>query len=294
MLKRTVSGVIFTVLVAGVLVFNLRIPLLLNIVLAVVACFAIYEVLVATKYIKNFAITLACMGFTAALQLIPIFGRSRLVELVGGVSVAFLLFLFVIVIFSRNTIGIDQIGMVLLTTSMVAFPFFSVLYMYWRNPYDTMVAGDTSYVIGQSMVAYCFLVAWMTDVGAYFAGWLFGRHGKHKLCPDISPKKTVEGAIGGVLFCIGMISLAAWLMTAQYKILPFNVYWVNMLIVTFCGSIISMIGDLSFSLIKRFCHIKDFGNVMPGHGGVLDRFDSVMFVAPLVCVMNFYLPVIVH
>ncbi|MCL2487025.1 MAG: phosphatidate cytidylyltransferase [Oscillospiraceae bacterium] len=286
MLKRTISGVVFMALVVAVLVYNLRIPVLLNIVLAVVACFAVYEILVATKYIKKLAASLACFAFTAVLQLIPIFGRDRLFELVGTASVAFLLVLFSIALFSGNTFRVDKIGMILLITSMVAFPFFSALYMYWRNPYD-----ETDYVIGQSMVAFCFLVAWMTDVGAYFAGFLFG---KHKLCPKISPKKTVEGAIGGVIFCLAAVSGVAWLLTNKFRILPINVYWGNMLIVIFCGSLASMMGDLSFSLIKRLFGTKDFGNIMPGHGGVLDRFDSVLFVAPLVCVMNFYLPVIVH
>lgn len=285
MLKRTISGIVGVALVVVLMIYNLQLPWLLNVALALIACVALYEVLVATMAIKNPAIAVVCFAFTAALQFIPAFGRQSVIYMVATVSVAFLLILFMIALFSRNTVGIDKIAMVMLTTSMVAFPFFSLLYMYWKNPFNTY-----DYAVGQAMVIFCVLIAWLTDIGAYFSGFLFG---KHKLCPDISPKKTVEGAIGGVVLCVGLCSLIAWLLTVKFKVTPIEVHWHNMLIVVFFGSLISMLGDLSFSLVKRYFHIKDFGHIMPGHGGVLDRFDSVLFVAPMVCVVNLYLPIIV-
>lgn len=283
MKTRILSASVGIIVALIVLTLNLTYPVLLNIALAIVACIALYEVMVATKYIKNPAIVSVCFAFTAFLQFVPIFGKQMLIQLVVTASVAFFLILFVIMMFMHKKIKIEQLGLVMMTTCMIAFPFFSALYMYWRNAY-------TDHIIGQSMVIFCFLISWMTDTGAYFTGVCIG---KHKLAPEISPKKTVEGAIGGVICCMGIISLIAYLCTARFKVLPFEVNWVNMLIIAGIGSIISMLGDLSFSIIKRSCNIKDFGNIMPGHGGILDRFDSFIFVAPFVCVMNMYLPVIV-
>ncbi len=116
-----------------------------------------------------------------------------------------------------------------------------------------------------------FIAAWGTDTLAYFSGYLFG---KRKLCPSISPKKTVEGAIGGTLGSM-VISLIF-----GYFFLKDHLFAVAL--IGFLGSIAAQVGDLSASSIKRYMGIKDFGNIMPGHGGVLDRFDSILFVAPMV------------
>ncbi len=121
---------------------------------------------------------------------------------------------------------------------------------------------------------FSFIAAWVTDSCALFTGMLFG---KHKLLPSVSPKKTVEGAIGGTVFCI-----AAFLL---YAILLENVFDYQIdsyLMIGICGfvcAIVAIIGDLLFSAIKRASDIKDFGRLMPGHGGVLDRFDSLVSIA---------------
>ncbi|MBQ6496426.1 MAG: phosphatidate cytidylyltransferase [Firmicutes bacterium] len=115
------------------------------------------------------------------------------------------------------------------------------------------------------------ITAFGTDICAYFAGVTMG---KHKLCPVISPKKTWEGAIGGVLGSVILCGLFG-LFFMKYSI-------VLCLIVGFLGSIISMFGDLTASIFKRKMGIKDYGNLIPGHGGIMDRFDSILFTAPLV------------
>lgn len=120
---------------------------------------------------------------------------------------------------------------------------------------------------------FIFIGAWVTDTFAYFTGMLFG---KHKLIPNVSPKKTVEGAIGGTLFCIGFF--VAYGAIVNY----FTIYDINLWLVALAGllsAVVSMIGDLSMSVIKRTYGIKDYGKIFPGHGGVLDRFDSILAVA---------------
>ena len=133
---------------------------------------------------------------------------------------------------------------------------------------------------GSHLYLLAFIGAWVTDTFAYFTGMLLG---KHKLIPDVSPKKTVEGAIGGMAFCtLSFVGFAClynqfW---ADGKLLPL---WL-MAIVGFLVSIVSQVGDLSLSLLKRKYGIKDFGKVFPGHGGVLDRFDSVLAVSIMLTV----------
>jgi phosphatidate cytidylyltransferase len=115
------------------------------------------------------------------------------------------------------------------------------------------------------------LTAFGTDIMAYFTGYAFGRH---KLAPKISPKKTVEGSIGGILGSVLLCGLFG------YFFAP--VLLIHCIIIGVLGGIISQFGDLTASIFKRKMGIKDYGNLIPGHGGILDRFDSVLFTAPLV------------
>lgn len=119
-----------------------------------------------------------------------------------------------------------------------------------------------------------FVAAWTTDTGAYFVGRFLG---KHKLAPVISPKKTVEGAVGGTLIC--MLCMVAYGLIVNRWFdgdFPLVFLAVSGLVL----SVLSQLGDLSLSIIKREYTIKDYGVVFPGHGGILDRFDSVLFTAP--------------
>ena len=128
---------------------------------------------------------------------------------------------------------------------------------------------------GKILIWLPFLTAWFSDTSAYFVGTYFG---KHKLCPKVSPKKTIEGAVGGIVGCV-LLSLAAGYLIVS---LGYNIPIIHFAVVgAICGAT-SQIGDLSASYIKRFCEIKDYGKLIPGHGGVIDRFDSVLFTAPTV------------
>lgn len=116
-----------------------------------------------------------------------------------------------------------------------------------------------------------FIIAFGTDTFAYIIGNLFG---KNKLSPTISPNKTIEGFIGGILGSVVLVVLYS----VYFKITPL---W-SMILLSILTSILSQLGDLAASKIKRITKIKDFGNIMPGHGGVLDRFDSIIFAAPII------------
>ena len=130
---------------------------------------------------------------------------------------------------------------------------------------------------GKYIYLLIFIGAWFTDIFAYFTGYFVG---KHKLIEDVSPKKTIEGSIGGIVFCaLGFVGLG----------LVVDVWFeqdANLLFLAICGviiSLISQIGDLIMSVIKRHYGIKDFGKIFPGHGGMLDRFDSILAVSLGLC-----------
>ena len=122
------------------------------------------------------------------------------------------------------------------------------------------------------------ITAFVTDIAAFFSGYFFGKYhifGDKKLCPKISPKKTREGAVGGVLFC-GLFSLAFGLIFTDGM-------WLHCLIMGILGSAAAQFGDLTASIFKRKVGVKDYGHLIPGHGGVMDRIDSILFTAPVVC-----------
>lgn len=135
---------------------------------------------------------------------------------------------------------------------------------------DFIVLTINNFELGKVYVWLIFIISFATDTFAYFSGYLFGRH---KLIPRVSPKKTVEGAIGGVLGSVVCCVVYGYLF-------GFDIW--HMVLIGGIGSVIAQFGDLFASSIKRYVGIKDYGKLIPGHGGILDRFDSVILVSPFV------------
>lgn len=135
---------------------------------------------------------------------------------------------------------------------------------------DFIVLTNNNFELGKIYVWLIFIISFATDTFAYFIGYLFG---KHKLIPKISPKKTIEGSVGGIIGSIVCCILFGYL---------FKLDLVHMVFIGSMGSIVAQLGDLFASAIKRYVGIKDYGKLIPGHGGILDRFDSVILVAPFV------------
>ena len=141
--------------------------------------------------------------------------------------------------------------------------------------------------IGRYLVLIPFIVAFMSDTGAYFVG---SRFGQHKLAPEISPNKSVEGVLGGIAFAVIGMLLYCLILSVAFKC---QVKFGYALVYGIIGSVAGVFGDLCFSVIKRQTGIKDYGNLIPGHGGALDRFDSMHVVAPLIELLLMVLPVVV-
>lgn len=165
------------------------------------------------------------------------------------------------------------IGKMKRTVIDVAITVFSLLYVPFMFSFMKQIL---SMPLGRFYILYVLCGAFVSDTFAFIVGSKFG---KTKLAPEISPNKTVEGSIGGIC---GVIIAYIILTIVGNKVFFINmnvVYWV---LVALAASVAGQFGDLTASTIKRFCKVKDFGNIMPGHGGILDRFDSLMFVAPIV------------
>ena len=149
--------------------------------------------------------------------------------------------------------------------------FFGIFYVAVLIDFIILTMDD--FLRGNIYIWLIFIIAFMTDTFAYFSGYLFG---KHKLIPKVSPKKTIEGSIGGILGSTLMCIAFGYYFNIDLRVIIF---------LGLFGSIVAQIGDLFASSIKRYVGIKDYGKLIPGHGGILDRFDSVILVAPFVYIV---------
>lgn len=244
---------------------------LFNVIIAAVSLMALFEMLRAADCLKSRA--LAALSFSAAL-LIP-FSLERYVRMWTAqlIFIFFVLF-FVVLIRNSSTLRVEQMSMAFMFSLFI--PLFFSCGVFMRDIYGP-VAGSFYLLMALGS-------AWLSDTGAYFVGRKFGRH---KLAPVVSPKKTIEGSIGGLITCTIFMQAIALLFSAATDILgiPVKIDYGMLALITPVCAVMGMLGDLSASAIKRQFHVKDYGDIMPGHGGVMDRFDSVMFTMPSVFIV---------
>jgi len=204
------------------------------------------------------------IGYLFVLFLLPVF------QLMGIMGVFALITLFTLgsialMIFKGHQIFRSVISTIFCMVYPI-MPLSFLLFLKYLQPY----------LLGTIALSTVFVSAWTTDTFAYFTGITLG---KHKICPMISPKKTIEGSIGGLLGSI-IVSSILGLMFEYY--LYSGIQWFHYSIIGILGGIFAQIGDLSASAVKRYAGIKDFSGFFPGHGGMLDRFDSILFTAPII------------
>ena len=225
-------------------------PIVLELVVAALCVFATYEVLGSTKLVRNHFGHFSILP----LRLESIMQRLVLVLLFGS---------FAIELKYHDVMKASQVSWAFFGGLAVPYLLLSLLRIFQMH-----------YHHGSFIVLLPLLAAWGADTCALFSGMLFG---KHKLAPVVSPKKTVEGAVGGVVGGAVLVLIAALIMN---RTLGLEMPLWSAVVLGAVGAVLGEIGDLSFSVIKRQTGIKDYGHIFPGHGGVLDRFDSVLFVAP--------------
>ena len=271
MKTRIITSVVAILILLPVLVFA-DYPVL-PAALSLVSLIAVFEMLRCIGLHRAWVISVPLYLLALALPIcIRLLSRAELVKVAFAAIVFLLFYFFAILLFSHGKYKPADLSVCFMTVLYILIGFNAILYVH-----DHTRGGEYVYLIA-------FIGAWITDIFAYFCGMLFGRGGKHKLIPDVSPKKTVEGSIGGILFCILSMMLYGWIVSRIEPSLDANVavFAVAGLLI----SIVSQIGDLCMSLIKRTYGIKDYGKLFPGHGGMLDRFDSVIAVSAVLLVIT--------
>lgn len=231
----------------------------------------VYELLYTTGLVQHPRMVLYSALMALATSLWSHYGANQGIALLG-------ILVFFILLFSELMANHVKISL-----EMITYCFFAGAIL----PYLLCaIIRILSMASGRYLIAIPFVVAFLSDAGAYFAGSTFG---KHKLAPVVSPNKTVEGVIGGLVSAmVGMLVYAVLLQL----VFRFQVNYGAALLYGFLGSAVGVFGDLSFSIIKRLSGIKDFGTLIPGHGGFYDRFDSMVTVAPLMEALILLLPVV--
>lgn len=277
MLTRILTGIVAIGLFVPVCIFSNTIAF--PIVVGILCLIGVYEMSKCLGYDKKLFITVPM--YIIALGM-PIFRYilERNTPFLACAMVAFfgmLIYTLAYVMFKKNTVKLSEILTFYALFVYVVGCFSSMVIIRYTNANIGM--NDTS-VEGKYVYLLAFLGAWVCDTFAYFVGRFLG---KHKLIPEISPKKTIEGSIGGILFTIGGFALYGLIVNNAFGQ---SLSYLKLCVLGLILSIVSQIGDLLASSIKRQYDIKDYGNLFPGHGGVLDRFDSVMLTAPTLFVIS--------
>ena len=230
---------------------------------------AAYELLYRTGLVKNRRLVIYAMVMAV---LVAFWSLRQDVNLAAIGLLAYLCLLLGEMLLAHAKLRFEKICLCM--AAGVLLPYLLCALVRIRAMYAGMDPAQNT--LGKYYILIAFIIAFSADSGAYFVGRALG---KHKLAPVISPNKTVEGALGGVASAVVLMLLYGLILDKSFGFDVIYWYWI---IYGVLGALISMLGDLSFSVIKRQVNVKDYGNLIPGHGGVLDRFDSMMLVAPLV------------
>ena len=260
MKTRIVTGVVFgTALLCILFLFP---AVCLPIVLSLLCGMAVYEILQVTGIARQRLLLVFSVVFS---MLVPFFRMlpSQLPAI--GAFLAYTVVLACIQVKCHETLRVEQTGLAFLMSVLVPVSLSCLGYMRLHNAH------------GLFYVMLGLIIPWACDIGAYFTGTFLGRH---KLCPKISPKKTVEGLVGGIVVSVGCSVLAGFLYERLFLVDMAVSLWQIALVALVCAPL-SVIGDLFASIIKRQHDVKDYGKIFPGHGGVMDRFDSLILTAPV-------------
>ncbi len=268
MKTRIISGAVLVVVFAAVLAASIKYSAVMYVAAAVLAAIAVYEALYATGIVKNKVITAVGTVFAMLFVLKPLIKELLIDNCECSANItnsALIITLFALVQFAlylkfHKDIKLEgMLGMILLPL-IIAYAF---------SAFAALVA------LGSALFYVVLVFCWsaIADTGAYFVGVAIG---KHKMASVISPKKSWEGLIGGILSSL-LVTFGVCMLYQNCFDVKVNISVV--LIATPIFVLIGVMGDLTASLIKRKCEIKDFGKLIPGHGGVLDRFDSILMIS---------------
>lgn len=271
MKTRIISGAVIVVVAGAVLGLSLKFPLVIITSLAILAAMGVYEALHSTGIVKNKIITAVASLFAFILPFVENINLKIINTEI--VCVVFAVLQFAVYLKFHKDISLDgMLGMIILPMA-IAYGFSALG--------SIVLFKIDSYKLIFIVLVLCWSA--ISDTGAYFVGVAFG---KHKMSPVISPKKSWEGLIGGMVFSV----LAVMGVCLLYNsLIDYTVNIAVAMAITPLFVLIGVLGDLTASLIKRKCGIKDFGKLIPGHGGILDRFDSILMISAVLKVLLNYI-----
>ena len=257
---RLLSGILLVIIALATIISGGDVLFATLLMISFIGMTEIYRVLEISGTLLGGAGYVAAVAYYFLIRM----GRTDLIVML---TIAFLILLMMIYVFTYPKYRSEQV--------MLAF--FGLFYVAFMLSYVYQIRMLPQ---GAFIVWLVFLCSWGCDTCAYCVGMLFG---KHKMAPKLSPKKSIEGAVGGV---IGAALLgAAYAAIVNRVATGTDASVIQYAIICAVGALISMVGDLAASAIKRNHDIKDYGTLIPGHGGILDRFDSVIFTAPIIYYM---------
>ncbi len=270
MKKRVIAAV---VLLPLLLIVVLVLPKIFTaILLGVMAAIGAYELLVGTGLVKETRLVIYAMVMAVLVSLwSELWAQPGLARL--GMLV-FVCLLFGELLLTHTQLSFGKVALTFVAGVLIPFLLTALGRMHsWKQ--------------GRVYILLPFVIAFLSDTGAYFTGRAFG---KRKLAPVISPNKTVEGLVGGVIGAV--LGVVVYCLALQFAF-GFQVNYLYVPVYGILGSLGAVFGDLCFSAVKRQTGIKDYGNLIPGHGGILDRFDSMVIVAPLTEILMLFMPMVV-
>lgn len=253
MLKRTITGAFITVAVYLMIYFS-HIPSVILCATAILCGFSVYEIYRATDTVGNEVFfTLSMLTSTG----LAFWDMPYYQEILGVAFIlAVLIFVWMMIRGKRTKLSSP------IKASLIAL---LIVLLFKAMPQLRGLDNGLYYL------TFAITLCFVTDIAAYLIGRSLGRH---KLIPKVSPNKTIEGSVAGVIFAVLIMLLGGILLE---RIEGLSVDYVRLCVYALCASVVGQFGDLAMSAVKRACGIKDFGNLFPGHGGILDRFDSHLF-----------------
>ena len=276
MKNRVITSVAILAAMLTVVIFSKFI--VYPLALALLAIIATFEVLRVIGSHKISTLSIPAYLISAAFPLTAYFVDSNnsleFLLILAAVVFVYLVWLMGVSVFSKGKITFSKVSETLVGVTYVAVSFTSLSLIRYIN-----------HNFGVFLVVLVFVISWTCDTAAFAVGSLIG---KHKLIPEISPKKTVEGAIGGVVFSALLCALYG--LGLDLVIEKIQVNYLYLILFGIILSVVSQLGDLIASLIKREYDVKDYGRIFPGHGGVLDRFDSVLAVSTILLILSIVFP----
>lgn len=262
MIKRSLTTIIGLPLVLVVFIFGNK--YVIDAIVAILAILGIYEYMKCASH-KFKPVRWIGYIIAASIGFLHVVPNEYIIQYLPLGILLIVAILFMHVVFSDMKINFIDI----------AVSFFGIAYIVGFFAFVAVIYGFESddFKMGKIFIAFLFLATWGSDIFAYLIGMRFGKHRFSK----ISPKKSIEGCIAGAISGIVLVVVSAAIFNNAFGLeINYGIITLIAVIITVLGQI----GDFSASCIKRYCEVKDFSNLLPGHGGIIDRFDSVIFAAP--------------